>query len=376
MLDIKFDLPHFTLAAAQQLARNLYHLSGSLHALPSERDQNFYLQTESGDQYVLKIANPAEPFESLDLQNQTLARLAATAPHLSLPRVVASVSGLAITPITNSAGQTNRVRLFTYVPGKLWAECNPHTPELFRSLGEVLATIDRGLEGFAHEAARRQLKWDLAQADWIQEYVQYLSDSSRRSLVERYLQHFDSELKPQLARLRTSLIYNDANDYNILVSPGDPRRRQVIGVIDFGDLVHTYTIAELAIACAYAVMGQPDPLTAAAQVVAGYHAIYPLTEPELEVLFPLIRLRLCVSVTNSAYQQVVEPDNTYLNISEQPAGAVLDQLANIPESFAHYTFRAACVACLHPRPMPPLPTGSPPTPDRLAQSSNPISTRR
>src|SRR5207244_4418712 len=87
---------------------------------------------------------------------------------------------------------------------------------------------------------------------------------------------------------------------------------------------------------------QPDPLAAAAEVVAGYHAAFPLTEAELEALFPLICIRLCISVTNSAYQQQAEPENEYLMISERPAWALLEKLAAVNPRFAHYIFRQAC----------------------------------
>src|SRR5258708_37093801 len=107
-------------------------------------------------------------------------------------------------------------------------------------------------------------------------------------------------------------------------------------------MVHTYTVCELAIAAAYAMLGKNDPLSAAAQVVAGYHAAFPLSEAELEVLYPLICSRLCISVVNSADQQKVEPGNAYLTISEQPAWTLLEQLVSIHPRLAHYTFRHAC----------------------------------
>src|SRR5574341_375098 len=107
-------------------------------------------------------------------------------------------------------------------------------------------------------------------------------------------------------------------------------------------MVHTNTICELAIAAAYAMMDKADPLTAGAPVVAGYHQVLPLSEPELEVLFPLICIRLCLTVTNSAYQRVVEPNNDYLTISERPAWLLLEKLAEMSPALAHYTFRHAC----------------------------------
>jgi 4-aminobutyrate aminotransferase-like enzyme len=107
-------------------------------------------------------------------------------------------------------------------------------------------------------------------------------------------------------------------------------------------MVNTCTVCELAIAAAYAMLGKPDPLAAAAHVVAGYHQVFPLSEQELALLYPLICARLCISVVNSAYQQQVEPDNNYLTISEWPAWALLEQLEDVHPRLAHYTFRAAC----------------------------------
>ena len=78
---------------------------------------------------------------------------------------------------------------------------------------------------------------------------------------------FEGEILPRLAKLRGSVIHNDANDYNLLVRGATPWEREVTGLLDFGDMVRTQTICELAIACAYAMLDKPDPLPAAAAVV-------------------------------------------------------------------------------------------------------------
>jgi len=44
--------------------------------LPSERDQNFLLTDDSGQQFVLKIANTAESRDFLEAQNAVLDYLA------------------------------------------------------------------------------------------------------------------------------------------------------------------------------------------------------------------------------------------------------------------------------------------------------------
>jgi hypothetical protein len=85
------------------------------------------------------------------------------------------------------------------------------------SLGQVIAQLDVGLEGLDHPAARRELKWDLVRAGWIREHLTRVGDPVRRALVARVLERFDREVVPLLSELRAGIIYNDANDYNLLV---------------------------------------------------------------------------------------------------------------------------------------------------------------
>lgn len=342
MLTVKFPLPAFTDADAARLALESYGFRASADPLPGERDRNFLLATETGERFVLKIASAAEDPAVLDFQNQALGRLAAALPDLSIPRLRPTLGGEAMARVPGSDGAMHLARLLTYVPGKLLAEVAPHTPELLRSLGLVLGRIDAALVDFQHPAAGRELKWDLKRAGWIREYLSCISDSRRREAVEHFLRIFESEVVPALPSLRSSVIYNDANDYNVLVGDGDPWSRRVIGVIDLGDMVRTVTISELAVAAAYAMLGKPDPLAAAAHVVAGYHEAFPLAEAEIELLFPLLAMRLAVSVVNSAYQRAAEPGNAYLTISEAGASATLDRLTRIHPHFAYYRFRHAC----------------------------------
>ena len=45
--------------------------------------------------------------------------------------------------------------------------------------------------------------------------------------------------------------HHDANDYNVLAGGGRElysRNQSVVGLVDFGDMVHSYTVADLAVA--------------------------------------------------------------------------------------------------------------------------------
>ncbi len=113
-------------------------------------------------------------------------------------------------------------------------------------------------------------------------------------------------------------------------------------------MVRSTTLAEPAVACAYAMLGKDNPLAAARAVVAGYHAVHPLDETECEALFPLIILRLLMSVAICARQASLRPDNAYLRISNDAAWVLLDRLRTVPFRFAEYAFRNACGYPAHP----------------------------
>ena len=77
MIDVAAQRPHFSAEDAQRFARELFGRNpSSARQLPSDRDQNFYLEEPSGEAFVLKIASAAETAEVLDFQNQVLLHLA------------------------------------------------------------------------------------------------------------------------------------------------------------------------------------------------------------------------------------------------------------------------------------------------------------
>jgi 4-aminobutyrate aminotransferase-like enzyme/Ser/Thr protein kinase RdoA (MazF antagonist) len=327
---------------AEALARELHGLEATARALPGEYDHNFRLTGADGQAFVLKVMHPARERALVELQLEALEHLARRAPALTLPRVRRSRDDRAIVTARDRDGQERLVWMLTYVPGGTLADARPRTPGLLASLGRFLGEMDAGLVGFAHPAARRELKWDLARAGWIREHLGSIPEGSRRALVERFLSLHDSDVVPALPRLRQSVIHGDANDHNALVDDPGPEPRRVVSVIDFGDMVETATVFEVAIAAAYAILGMADPLEAAAAVVGGYHRAFPLTEAEVALLYPLIGSRLAVSVTNAAARKAQRPDDPYVTISEAPAWAALERLAAIHPRLAHYTFRQAC----------------------------------
>ncbi|MEZ4958280.1 MAG: aminotransferase class III-fold pyridoxal phosphate-dependent enzyme [Saprospiraceae bacterium] len=334
-------MPGYSTLQAENLAAKYFGLHAAATHLPGELDFNFLLKTQDDERFVLKVYHVGEAWESLDAQNKLLLHLAGNLPELPLPRLIPNQAGEHITTFEDSQQQKRFVRLLTWKDGRVFAKVNPHSPELLHSLGRMLGLLCKGLQGFGHPAAHRFIKWDVAQVAWVEDKLHLIQEKEQRELAAHFYELIKNGAIPHFSALRKSVLYNDANDYNILVS-NDLENPVVTGVIDFGDFVFSNTINELAIAIAYAVLDKPDPLSAAAHIVKGAHGVFPLEENELEILYYLVAARLVISVTASAINRHEHPENGYLLISERPAWELLEKWRQITPQFAHFTFRHAC----------------------------------
>lgn len=342
--------PCLSAETAARVAWEHYKLKASARPLPSERDQNFLLETRDGQRFVLKVANAREERAMLEAQNQVLAHLARRLAFC--PRVLPGQDGEILRTYKDPSGAAHYVRLVTYLPGTPLGSLRRQSEGLLVDVGAKVGELSAALAEFDHPALHRDFHWDLANAiAVIGKYRNLIVDAGLREAVSGLAERFERECVPLLIELPRSILHNDANDYNLLVGGGEDlqtRRQTVVGLIDFGDMVHSYRAGELAVACAYATLDKPDPLASAACVVRGFHATSPLSERELEVLFGLICMRLCMSACLAAQQAAEQPENAYLGISQEPILRALPRLAGIHPRLAEAAFRHACG--LHPWP--------------------------
>lgn len=345
--------PQINAETAISLAYTLYQLQTTAAPLPSERDQNFLLHSSAGQRYVLKIANALEDPALLAAQQQAMSHVAAQVALCQ--RVIPTQAGQMMSQMTAPTGAAHWVWLVTYLDGTPLGETKWQSAVLHQNLGRCLGRVDRALVTFDHPAIHRHFHWDLANGlQIVEQYEGLIQDAELRRVVSKITAVFRQHTLPLLPHLRQSAIHNDANDYNLLVGGGHDlytRHQQITGLIDFGDIVHSYTVGELAIGVAYAMLGSVnseqqavnrDVLAVAGEVARGYHAEYPLTEDEVAALFGLVCLRLCVSACMAAYQQQQRPEDGYLSISQAAIRQILPHLATIQPRLATAVLRHAC----------------------------------
>ncbi|WP_452601762.1 aminotransferase class III-fold pyridoxal phosphate-dependent enzyme [Pontimicrobium sp. MEBiC06410] len=335
-----------TTAQAENVLYELFSIKGKALELLGEVDFNFRIKIENGDGYILKISRPDENENYLNFQQQLLQFVEKNGKKLIAPKVIKDKNGNTISEILDHKGRKRKVRLLTWVSGRVWSNVNPQLDDLRYSLGEQCGLLTKALQGFNHAEAHRNFEWDIAQSLWTKEYLNLFSLEEKK-MLSSFQEQFET-VQDTYSKLRKAVVHNDANDNNIIVS-NTLINPVVKAAIDYGDAIHTQIINDLAISCAYCVMHHNNPLQAALPIVKGYHSTFSLQEEELKYLYITIAMRLVISVTKSAINKQKEPDNTYLLISEKPAWEVLKKWSRIHPEFAEYAFRNACGFTAHPK---------------------------
>lgn len=326
----------FTEKEIELLVKEYYLLNATAKALTGEYEFNFLLTSKDGTKYIFKAASDEHSYDFFDAQVKIVQHLSNSEVADKFFQYIPNVSGELMT-VLQKDNRKFYLRLITFLEGEFWCNTNERSDALHVDLGNVLGRMDKALQDFSHPAMHRHYVWDISNAADANRKLHCIKDHERRRMAGYFLLQFETEVLPVISSLRHAYLHHDANDTNILV-----RGDEVVGLIDFSDMVYTALINNLAVACTYAMMNHPDPLHAATLVTKGYHEAYALTEQEVDVLYYLIAARLCVSVTQSAWNASIETNNEHHFISEKPAWELLYKLIRVNPIKSQNSFRKAC----------------------------------
>jgi 4-aminobutyrate aminotransferase-like enzyme/Ser/Thr protein kinase RdoA (MazF antagonist) len=303
--------PDVSADRAREIARERYGLDGDVTPLGSQQDCNFRVEVAgAAERTVLKIANPVFDVAELEAQNAAMAWVASRVPGVTVPTVVTDRDGRAMSEVEIS-GEACVVRLVTYVEGEPLAAAAYLSPASLTCLGEVAARMSVALGDFAHPGLDRTLQWDLRQANRVVDLLlPHVVDPDRSVALADAMAGAEAVLAG-IGELPVQPIHGDLTEDNIVGCRDEASRLMPCGVIDFGDLTRGWRIADLAVACASLLHRAPDDPMAVVPVVAGFDVRLPLTDAELDALWPLVVERAAVLVVSGAQQISISPDNDY-----------------------------------------------------------------
>ena len=321
-----------------KILNSSYGISGKIMRLDGEIDFNYKITDKKNHSYLLKISRPKFNPDYIDYQLKILEHLSKQ-DEIKTSTVLPTLDHKKSFVVKDKFGEDRSIILCNWIDGRLWSKVNPKTKTLREDLGSKNSLITRSLLKFKHSFSKRKIDWDIANSLWVEEYIPMFKNEEKE-IAEEFIKSFKERLD-DFNKLKKSIIHNDINDNNIIVS-NNLKNPKVESIIDFGDSVFSQTINDLAITCAYAIMDLNDPLTACLDVVRGFNKNLKINDSEIKLLYNLIGIRLIISVTKSLINRKKEPENKYLLISEKSAWSLLKKWRNINSEFAYYSFRKAC----------------------------------
>tara|TARA_B110000046_G_scaffold178025_1_gene205485 strand:- start:98 stop:3127 length:3030 start_codon:yes stop_codon:yes gene_type:complete len=330
---------------AEEILFQRYNINGKAFELPGYTDYNFRIKIDNENCYVLKISREDADKNFLLFLQDILLYLEKNTDQIILPKIIADKAGNYTSEVFDENKNKQNIRLLSWVSGRIWSQVNPQLDSLRFSLGEQCGLLTKALQDFNHPQTHGVFEWDTAQSLWTKDHL-HLFNSEEQQVLSYFQNLFETHLI-SYSQLRKSVIHNDANDNNIIVTE-DLENPKVKSIIDFGDAIYSQIINDVAISCSYAIMEHSDPLNAAIPIISGYHASFTLEEKELKHLYNAIAMRLVISYTASMINQKKEPDNEYLQISAKPAWELLKKWKQVHPDFAEYTFRVSCGFSAHP----------------------------
>ncbi|MEH3054296.1 MAG: aminotransferase class III-fold pyridoxal phosphate-dependent enzyme [Patulibacter minatonensis] len=292
--------PRFTVAQAEALVAEHWGLAGaSATELGSYQDQVFRIDPSDGARVALKIAGAQVERAVLELEHAVLRTLDDPEERplgaLRTPLPIVTLAGEEIVAVG-----AFHARVLTWAPGDALAGGGFVDDARARALGDAAGRLSAALAGIDHPAARRVFQWDVRHAAAVAELARdHLTDDEwamqRRALA--WLAGVDDGALPR------QLAYTDLTANNLLGAFAADGTFTPTAIVDFGDLVHTWRIADVASAAYAAIAGDPArALELTAHVVAAFHDRQALEPAEADALWPVIAGRAALCGASLAHQ--------------------------------------------------------------------------
>jgi Ser/Thr protein kinase RdoA (MazF antagonist) len=323
-----------------------WDVAGPLARLGSLQDRVFRLDTDSEPSAVLKFSTGDRVDETALLaEAELLQHLKRAWPSLRLPLLLPGSDG----KLLQRRG-TVVARMMQWVGGLALARASHWTTSSIYALGDVSGRISKSLSGFDHPGLRHYVEWDPRHAiEVVQGYLPDVAGPQGESLAEALGVLRATMPAADCPDLPEQPVHLDLTDHNVLGQFDPDGRFHPLGAIDFGDLVRTWRICELAVSVHAAIGRNPtDPLAALTPVVEGFRAHQQLEATEIEHLWTLIVARAAICVAAESVEAARSSDDNYVgSILELDIAALRGVLA-VNSALAHAVIRTSCGLSAYP----------------------------
>ncbi len=195
------------------------------------------------------------------------------------------------------------------------------------ALGELAGRTCRALAGFSHPGVERVLQWDLRHSQrTVEVLADHLADAHRRDAVQAAVASAWRTLTDIAADLPVQVIHGDITDDNVVCGAGGLPD----GLIDFGDLTRSWTVAELAVTVSAVLRHEGGEPAATLPAIAAFHAVRPLSPAEVEALWPLVVLRAAVLVVSGVHQSSIDAGNSYARAALEHEWRIFERATALP----------------------------------------------
>ena len=326
---------HLSVEQAQNLAQQHYGIQGVVTELEGELDRNFKIQTDSGA-FVLRVTRENLPEILLDAWVQSLLHIREEGLPVSKP--IPQTEGVLWSKIILET-KTHHLWMTSWLNGTPLCDHPKPSPEIYDQIGALVGTLRNSLRNWEHPGLRREFEWDVRQGiQVVEDSILHIEEPRQQRVVHETLGSIKAAMDGLDPDFEVGTIHGDCNDHNLLLN----EEGNLCGLIDIGDACESWRIADLAIASAYALLDADEPLEALTRLTQSSFTACPFPEQEFSALWPLLRLRLCVSLSMSWVQQKRDPENHYLSATRIPAFNLLKDLLRVDGLEVEHSLRATC----------------------------------
>ena len=322
---VELPVPAITTEQAADIAAKHFGVQAHVTALGSQQDANFLLHDLDGVPVgVLKIANPVFSRIELEAQDAAAAFIAAGEGI----RTATNIELAGSPPIAQIDGdETLFPRIITYLAGGTLSDNAYLRPAQVAGLGALAGRSCRALEAFDHPGVDRVMQWDVRHGiRTVEVLAEHIADTRQREVVEGAAAQAWQLVAELTDDLPIQVIHGDVTGDNVVCdADGIPD-----GIIDFGDLVRSWTVGELAVGIASVLCHDGAEPATILPAIEAFHAVRPLGPAEIEALWPLVVLRAAVLVVSGRQQSSIDAENDYAVGAQNQEWQIFERAIQIP----------------------------------------------